>query len=145
MVYTPSVSISLIEPQPQEVQHECFPSGRFPSAVPQSQLEKKIPSRHVSSCSADLLGDLVNVTSPASPGGGSGVSSSHDEGQSTGNETERLLGMASFYNFSINNGLPILTNHCNGSVIRKIFKRQQAIQWNIVIKRRSMRSSSGPQ
>jgi integrase len=42
--------------------------------------------------------------------------------------------LASFYNFSINNGLAALTNPCNGSVIRKIFKRPQAIQWNIVDK-----------
>ena len=40
--------------------------------------------------------------------------------------------LASFYNFSINTGLPSLTNPCNGSVIRKIFKRPKAIQWNIV-------------
>jgi integrase len=42
------VGISLIKPQPQEVHHESLPSGRFPFAVPQSQLEKKIPSRPVS-------------------------------------------------------------------------------------------------
>ncbi|MDR3631162.1 MAG: hypothetical protein P4L42_12600, partial [Desulfocapsaceae bacterium] len=42
--------------------------------------------------------------------------------------------LASFYNFSINTGFPTLTNPCNSSVIRKIFKRPQAIQWNIVDK-----------
>jgi integrase len=42
--------------------------------------------------------------------------------------------LASFYNFSINTGLPALTNPCNTAVIRKIFKRPQAIQWNIVDK-----------
>jgi len=42
--------------------------------------------------------------------------------------------LASFYNFIINAGLPALTNPCNTSVIRKIFKRPQAIQWNIVDK-----------
>ena len=31
-------------------------------------------------------------------------------------------------------GLPALTNPCNSSVINKIFKRPQAIQWNIVDK-----------
>ncbi|MBE0584639.1 MAG: site-specific integrase [Desulfofustis sp.] len=41
---------------------------------------------------------------------------------------------ASFYNFSINTGFPALTNPCNSSVIRKIFKRPHAIQWNIVDK-----------
>lgn len=42
--------------------------------------------------------------------------------------------LAAFYNFSINTALPALTNPCNTSVIRKIFKRPQAIQWNIVDK-----------
>ena len=42
--------------------------------------------------------------------------------------------LASFQNFSISNWLPALTNLCNGSVIRKIFKRPQAHQWNIVDK-----------
>ncbi len=42
--------------------------------------------------------------------------------------------LASFYNFSINTGLPGLTNPCNTAVVREIFKRPQAIQWNIVDK-----------
>lgn len=42
--------------------------------------------------------------------------------------------LASSYNFSINTGFPALTNPCNNSVIRKIFKRPHAIQWNIVDK-----------
>jgi len=42
--------------------------------------------------------------------------------------------LASFYDFSINTGFPALTNPCNSSVIRKIFKRPHAIQWNIVDK-----------
>ena len=42
--------------------------------------------------------------------------------------------LASFYNFSINTGFLALTNPCNSSVIRKIFKHPQAIQWNIVDK-----------
>ena len=40
--------------------------------------------------------------------------------------------LASFYNFIINTSLPSLTNPCNTAVIKKIFKRPQAIQWNIV-------------
>jgi len=36
--------------------------------------------------------------------------------------------LSSFYNFSINTGLPALTNPCNTAVIKKIFKRPQAIQ-----------------
>ena len=42
--------------------------------------------------------------------------------------------LASFYNFSNNTDLPALTNPCNTSVIKKIFKRPQVIQWNIVDK-----------
>ena len=42
--------------------------------------------------------------------------------------------LASFYNFSINTALPDLINPCNTPVIKKIFKRPQAIQWNIVDK-----------
>ncbi len=42
--------------------------------------------------------------------------------------------LAAFYNFSINTALPALTNPCNSTVIRKIFKRPQPIQWQIVAK-----------
>jgi integrase len=42
--------------------------------------------------------------------------------------------LASFYNFIINTSLPSLTNPCNTAVIKKIFKRPQAVQWNIVDK-----------
>lgn len=42
--------------------------------------------------------------------------------------------LSSFYNFSINTALPALTNPCNTAIIRKIFKRPQAIQWQIVDK-----------
>jgi integrase/recombinase XerD len=42
--------------------------------------------------------------------------------------------LSSFYNFSINNALPALTNPCNTPVIKKIFKRPQTIQWQIVDK-----------
>ena len=42
--------------------------------------------------------------------------------------------LASFYNFTINTGYPALTNPCSTSAIKKIFKRPQAIQWNIVDK-----------
>ena len=40
MVYTQVWALKLMKPQPQEVHHESFPSGRFPSAVLPSQLEK---------------------------------------------------------------------------------------------------------
>ena len=42
--------------------------------------------------------------------------------------------LSSFYNFRINTGLPALNNPCNTSVIKKIFKRPPAIQWQIVDK-----------
>ncbi len=42
--------------------------------------------------------------------------------------------LAAFYNFSINTALPALTNPCNSAVIKKIFKRPQPIQWQIVDK-----------
>ncbi len=42
--------------------------------------------------------------------------------------------LSSFYNFSINNALPALTNPCNAAVIKNIFKRPQTIQWQIVDK-----------
>jgi len=42
--------------------------------------------------------------------------------------------LSSFYNFSINNALPALMNPCNTAVIKKIFKRPQTIQWQIVDK-----------
>jgi integrase len=42
--------------------------------------------------------------------------------------------LSSFYNFSINTALPALTNPCNSAVIKKIFKRPQAIQWKILDK-----------
>ena len=42
--------------------------------------------------------------------------------------------LSSFYNFSINTALPALTNPCNSTILRKIFKRPQPIQWQIVDK-----------
>jgi site-specific recombinase XerD len=42
--------------------------------------------------------------------------------------------LASFYNFIINTGLAALSNPCNSSVSKKIFKRPMAIQWDIVDK-----------
>lgn len=42
--------------------------------------------------------------------------------------------LSSFYNFSINTASPDLSNPCNTTVIKKIFKRPQAVQWQIVDK-----------
>lgn len=42
--------------------------------------------------------------------------------------------LSSFYNFSINTALPALTNPCNSTILRKIFKRPQPVQWQIVDK-----------
>ncbi len=57
---------------------------------------------------------------------------SKDKKQAT--KRNRFSVLASFYNFSINTALPGLKNPCNTPVIKKIFKRPQAIQWNIVEK-----------
>lgn len=54
------------------------------------------------------------------------LSLTKDNKQAT--KRNRYSVLASFYNFSINTGLPALTNPCNSSVIKKIFKRPQAIQ-----------------
>ena len=42
--------------------------------------------------------------------------------------------LSSFYNFSINSSLPALANPCNASMMMKIYKRPQTIQWRIVDK-----------
>ena len=42
--------------------------------------------------------------------------------------------LSAFYNFSINTGLPSLSNPCNTPVIKKIFKRPPPVQWQIVDK-----------
>ena len=114
--------------------HEGFPGSRFPSAVPQIQLEKntvktcefvlnrfnsRFGKRDLASISQEeVLEFLLALTK--------------NNKQAT--KRNRYSVLASFYNFIINTGLPELTNPCNTSVIRKIFKRPQAIQWNIVDK-----------
>ena len=60
------------------------------------------------------------------------LSLTKDNKQAT--KRNRYSVLASFYNFSINTGLPALTNPCNTAVIKKIFKRPLAIQWQIVDK-----------
>jgi len=52
----------------------------------------------------------------------------------------RYLVLASFYNFTIKAGFPALSNSCSTTVIKKIFKRPQAIQWNIVDKETVLRN-----
>ncbi len=54
------------------------------------------------------------------------LSLTKDNKQAT--KRNRYSVLASFYNFSINTGLPALTNPCNTAVIKKIFKRPLAIQ-----------------
>lgn len=46
----------------------------------------------------------------------------------------RFSVLSSFYNFIIKTALPAVNNPCNTPVIKKIFKRPQFIQWNIVDK-----------
>ena len=60
------------------------------------------------------------------------MSLTKDNKQAT--KRNRYSVLASFYNFSINTALPALTNPCNTAVIKKIFKRPHAIQWQIVDK-----------
>jgi integrase/recombinase XerD len=60
------------------------------------------------------------------------MSLTKDNKQAT--KRNRYSVLSSFYNFSINTALPALTNPCNSAVIKKIFKRPQAIQWQIVDK-----------
>ncbi|MBV5330789.1 MAG: site-specific integrase [Chlorobium sp.] len=60
------------------------------------------------------------------------LSLTKDNKQAT--KRNRYSVLASFYTFSINTGLPSLTNPCNTAVIKKIFKRPQTIQWQIVDK-----------
>jgi hypothetical protein len=55
------------QPQRQEVHHDSFPGSRFSSAVSPGQLEKKIPSRPVSSSSLVLQPSLANVILPLYP------------------------------------------------------------------------------
>ena len=56
------------------------------------------------------------------------------KGNKQATKRNRYSVLSSFYNFSINSALPALTNPCNTPVIKKIFKRPQAIQWQIVDK-----------
>jgi integrase/recombinase XerD len=60
------------------------------------------------------------------------MSLTKDSKQAT--KRNRYSVLSYFYNFSINTALPALTNPCNSAVIKKIFKRPQAIQWQIVDK-----------
>ena len=58
------------------------------------------------------------------------LSLTKDNKQAT--KRNRYSVLSSFYNFSINTALPALTNPCNTAMIKKIFRRPQAIQWQIV-------------
>jgi len=58
------------------------------------------------------------------------MSLTKDNKQAT--KRNRYSVLAAFYNFSISNALPALTNPCNSAVIKKIFKRPQPIQWQLM-------------
>jgi len=60
------------------------------------------------------------------------MSLTKDNKQAT--KRNRYSVLSSFYNFSINTVLPTIPNPCNTAVIKKVFKRPQAIQWQIVEK-----------
>lgn len=114
--------------------HESFTGSRFPSAVSPSEFEKKIPSKPVSSSSPVSLPDSANAIWPAYLRKKYWNLLSLTKNNKQATKRIKFSVLASFYNFSINTGLPALTNPCNASVIKKIFKRPQAIQWNIVDK-----------
>jgi len=56
------------------------------------------------------------------------------KGNKQATKRNRYSVLSSFYNFSINTVLPALPNPCNSAVIKKVFKRPQAIQWQIIDK-----------
>lgn len=56
------------------------------------------------------------------------------KGNKQATKRNRYSVLSAFFNFSINTVLPTLPNPCNSSVIKKVFKRPQAIQWKIVDK-----------
>jgi len=60
------------------------------------------------------------------------MSLTKDNKQAT--KRNRYSVLSSYYNFIINTSLPSLTNPCNTTVIKKIFKRPQTVQWQIVDK-----------
>ncbi|NNK94965.1 MAG: site-specific integrase [Desulfobacterales bacterium] len=60
------------------------------------------------------------------------VSLTRDNNQST--KRNRYSVLTSFYNFTINTVLPDLPNPCNTAIIKKVFRRPQPIQWQIVDK-----------
>lgn len=115
--------------------YERFTSSRIPSAVSPGQLKKKntvktcefvlsrfttqFGKRELASITPEeVLTFLLSLTK--------------DNKQAT--KRNRYSVLASFYNFIINTGLPALNNPCNTAVIKKIFRRPQAIQWQIVDK-----------
>lgn len=56
------------------------------------------------------------------------------KGNKQATKRNRYSVLSAFFNFSINTLLPTLPNPCNSAVIKKVFKRPQAIQWEIVDK-----------
>ena len=115
--------------------HESITGSRFPSAVSPGQFQKK---NTVKTCEFVLsrfivrFGDRDLASIPQEEVLEFLLSLTKVNKQAT--KRNRYSVLASFYNFIINTELPALTNPCNTSVIRKIFKRPQAIQWNIVDK-----------
>ena len=56
------------------------------------------------------------------------------KGNKQATKRNRYSVLSAFFNFTINTVLPTLPNPCNAAVIKKVFKRPQAIQWQIVDK-----------
>jgi integrase/recombinase XerD len=60
------------------------------------------------------------------------VSLTKDNKQST--KRNRYSVLTSFFNFTISTSQPDLPNPCRSAVIKKVFKRPQPIQWQILDK-----------
>jgi hypothetical protein len=104
--------------QQPEMYHDSIPGNRFPSAVSKGQLQKKIPSKTVSSSSPVSILDSANVIWPAFLK--KSCWNSFYLWPKTISRPQKGIGARFFLQFQ--------------HLIRKIFKQPQAIQWNIVDK-----------
>ena len=118
----------------QEGRYESFSSNRISPALSQNQLEKntiktcqfvlsdfnnKFGKRDLRSISSEeVLSFLVSLT--------------RNNTQAT--KRNRYSVLTSFFNFTINTSQPDLPNPCSSAVIKKVFKRPQPNQWQIIDK-----------
>ncbi len=129
------LAIPAKDPLNQEVRYESFTSSRFSSAIPPGQFQKK---NTIKACEFVL----TRFTAHFGKRDLAGISNEEvlnfllllTKGNKQATKRNRYSVLSTFYNFSINNVLPALTNPRNTAVIKKIFKRPHAIQWQIVDK-----------